>query len=80
MNYSIMTLHSHDDEYILEMVKSANLYGIGLFEKKSLKTWSKAYRTMDAALKAFNRGAEVIAKGEGSFEYKCLKIADTPAK
>ena len=80
MNYTLMTLHSPNDEYILEMVKSANLYGIGLFEKKSLKTWNKAYVSIDSALKAFNRGAEVIAKGEGSFEYKCLKIADTPAK
>lgn len=80
MNYTLMTLHSHDDEYILEMIKSTNLYGICLFEKKSLKTWSKAYTSIDSALKAFNRGAEVIAKGEGSFDYKCLRIANTPAK
>ena len=80
MNYSIMTLHSHDDEYILELVKTENLYGICLFEKESTRAWSKAYRTMDAALEAFNRGAKVIAEGNGSFEYKCLKIRNTPAK
>ena len=80
MNYTLMTLHSHDDEYLLELVKTNNLYGICFFEKESNRAWSKAYRTMDAALEAFKRGVDVIANGNGSFEYKCLKISNTPAK
>lgn len=80
MDYTIMSLHGPDDEYVLSLLKHGNEYKVILFESDTANYKGWDYSTMDDALKAFNRGAEVIAKGEGIFDYKCLRIANTPAK
>jgi len=79
MDYTIMSLHGPGDEYVLSLLRHGGAdfkYKIVLIRNDNFECWDRCYRTMEDALRAFNRGTEVIARNLGKFEYKCKKIAD----
>ena len=76
MEYTIMSLHGPDDEYVLSLLKHGENYRVLLIEGDTAAYEEWEYSSIDDALKAFNVGTEVIAKSQGPFDYKCWKISN----
>lgn len=77
MFYTIMTLRSFGNETSIDLNKNGNKYQVFFCERIDevpFITKHEDYKTLDEALRRFQIGSELVAKGLGDANYKIEKI------